>query len=325
MARGLAAVTGATGFLGRHLVKALAEDGWDVRILARRDPVHPSWRELEPQVVIGGLDDTAALARLCDGADSVIHAAGLIKARNGADFSAVNVAGVERLAKAAAPGAGFLLISSLAAREPKLSAYAASKRAGEEAARRLLGERLTIARPTAIYGPGDLETLRLFRAAATSPVLPVFDPAARITLAHVEDVARHLAALAARPKGGGVYALCDARREGYGWAELMAAAAAACGSKPLLARLPAALASAVAVAVFAIQRAGGGTPMVSPGKLREILHRDWSVGADELDPDAPVPRFDLSAGMRHTVRWYRESGFLPRDSRQFGDGVATGI
>src|SRR5678815_2834518 len=58
----LAAVTGATGFLGRQIVRALAADGWSVRVLARRDPVDPLWRDLAPDVVLGDVADEAALS-----------------------------------------------------------------------------------------------------------------------------------------------------------------------------------------------------------------------------------------------------------------------
>ena len=63
MAAGLVAVTGATGFLGRHLVRELATSGWTVRILARRDVIHPLWRDLEVEVVLGDLADAGALDR----------------------------------------------------------------------------------------------------------------------------------------------------------------------------------------------------------------------------------------------------------------------
>ncbi|MDB5453999.1 MAG: epimerase, partial [Caulobacteraceae bacterium] len=217
MAARVAAVTGATGFLGRHLVRALANDGWTVRILTRRDPVHDDWRGLEPQVVLGDLADPAALVRLCAGAKVVIHGAGLIKARSSKAFDAVNSGGAHAVAQAArdiAPEAHVVLISTLAAREPQLSHYAASKRAGEQAAESVLGPRLSIVRPPAVYGPGDTETLALFKAAAKSPFLPVFDPAARIAVIHVADAARQIAELAAGPPGIRV-SLSDDRPEGY--------------------------------------------------------------------------------------------------------------
>ncbi len=166
----LVAVTGATGFLGRRLVRVLAEQGWTVRILARRDITDPAWRDLEPQLVIGDLANTAALATLCDGADCVVHLAGPIKARDRAAFDRANVEGARRVAQAAkTAGARLILVSSLAAREPQLSDYAGSKRGGEDAAREIFGGDLTIVRPPAIYGPGDVETLRLFKMASKRP------------------------------------------------------------------------------------------------------------------------------------------------------------
>ena len=171
----LAAVTGATGFIGRHLVAELHRAGWRVRLLLRREPDVAEWRDLPPpQVVAGALDDDAALERLVEGADVVIHLAGLIKAARRRDFLAVNRDGAAAMARAVervAPGARFLLVSSLAAREPQLSDYAASKRAGEGA---VLERPRRSARPCcvrrSVYGPGDRETLVFFQLAGEALV-----------------------------------------------------------------------------------------------------------------------------------------------------------
>jgi len=311
--RRLAAVTGATGFLGRHLVRTLADDGWDVRILARRDPIHPLWRGLQPQLALGDLGDADALARLCAGADAVFHCAGLIKARNRGEFEAVNVEGARRLARAvrvAAPLARMVAVSSLAAREPQLSDYAASKRAGEAAALDALDGRATIARPAAVYGPGDLETLRLFQAAATSPVLPLLDPRARTAVVHGADAARQIVALAQGEPAGRTFTVCDGRPEGYDWRELMHTAAAACGSRPRLLRAPGrALAPAATLTDWTAKLFGTAT-MLTPGKLRELTHLDWSVPPHEIDPARPPPAYDLRSGFEHTVSWYRSVGWL---------------
>ena len=307
----LAAVTGATGFLGRRLVATLAAEGWTVRVLCRRDPVDAAWRGLEPQVVLGDLADLAALKRLCAGADAVIHVAGVIKARTRADYEAANVEGARRLALAAgvaAPGAPVILISSLAAREPQLSDYAGTKRAGETVAAEVLGPRLTVARPPVVYGPGDWETLSLFKAATKSPVLPLLDPAARIAMIHVEDASRQVAWLAGNPSGG-VVSLSDERPEGYSWRELMGEAARACGRTPALVRIPAA-AARLAGLVGEARRLMGSTPMLSAGKTRELLHTDWSVPQGEGALAAPPPSIGLSEGFRQTVRWYRAAGWL---------------
>ncbi len=303
MSRGLVTVTGATGFLGRYLVPALAADGWRIRVLARRDVIHPLWRGLEVEVVPGDLGDDRALDQACAGADVVVHGAGLIKARSRAAFLAVNAQGAQRVAERA-PGA-LLLISSLAAREPGLSDYAHSKRAGEIAAQAALGDRLTIVRPPALYGPGDAETLPLFQLAAASPVLPLLDPKARMAMMHVEDAARQIAALAGLASGGMV-SLSDPRPQGYGWREVFQTAADAFGRTPSFQRIPNAALSLVAM--IGAAGAGRSAPMLTFGKLRELTHLDWSVAPDEQMSALPPARFDLAAGFLHTAQGYAKSG-----------------
>ncbi|WP_300574692.1 NAD(P)-dependent oxidoreductase [Phenylobacterium sp.] len=303
MSRGLVTVTGATGFLGRYLVPALAAEGWRIRVLARRDVINPLWRHLEVEVVPGDLGDDRALDGACAGADVVIHGAGLIKARSRAAFFTVNEQGARRVAERAR--GAVLLISSLAAREPGLSDYAASKRAGETAARAVLGERLTIVRPPALYGPGDSETLPLFQLAAASPILPLLDPKARMAMMHVEDAARQIAALAGQA-GGRTVSLSDPRPQGYGWREVFQTAADAFGLRPRFQRIPNAVLGAVAM--MGTLWAGRSAPMLTFGKLRELTHLDWSVAPDEQISGLPPACFDVAAGFLHTAQGYAMSG-----------------
>jgi hypothetical protein len=131
----LAAITGATGFLGRYIVRAIAARGWRVRVLARQPIDHPQFAGLQLDAVPGDLSNGEALRALVDGADVIIHAAGLIKARSSAAFEAVNVAGTANLAQAiekSGTSPRVLLVSSMAAREPTLSSYARTKRAAEQ-------------------------------------------------------------------------------------------------------------------------------------------------------------------------------------------------
>jgi len=310
MSRGVVAVTGATGFLGRHLVGALFAQGWTVRVLSRRDIIDPDWRGLEPQIVIGGLSDRAALDRLSVGATLVIHVAGLIKARSRAEFDRTNLDGARDVALAArAAGARLVLVSSLAAREPSLSDYAASKRGGEEAAREVIGDALTIVRPPAIYGPGDMETLGLFKAAQSSPVLPALDPAARIAMIHVEDAVAAITGLAVDHRSG-VFALSDARTDGYSWTEVMTAAARAVGKTPHIARTPTWLIRGLARLSEGVSLANGKISIFTTGKAREMLHLDWSVSDNETLPGAIAPRYGIDSGFAQSVQWYRAKGFL---------------
>lgn len=307
----LAVVTGATGFLGRRLVPGLARRGWRVRVLSRRAPEAGLWGETEPEIVRGDLDDRDALARLSEGADLVIHAAGLIKARDRAAFMAVNEAGAAAAASAAlAAGSRLLLVSSLAAREPALSDYAASKAAGEAAARAVFGETLSVLRPPAIYGPGDQETLALFRLAARSSLLPLpGDTRARLALAHVDDVCDLAAWLAERPTPG-TWAAGGARPEGYAWRDVFETAGKVLGRRADLMPIAPWLLRAAGAASEAAGHLTGRPAIFSRGKARELLHPDWSVSPKEQAPGAPPARFDLEAGFADAVAWYRSAGWL---------------
>lgn len=291
-------------------MRELAADGWTVRVLARRDPIDPLWREVVPEIVLGDLRDDAALTRLCAGADVVVHCAGLVKARSRAAFDAVNVEGARKVAVAAADVPHVLMVSSLTAREPGLSHYSASKRAGEEAMAALLGDRLTVARPCAIYGPGDRELLPAFLAADRGPILPVLAAQARVAMIHVEDAARQIAELAAaRSDGARTVALCDSRPDGYSWRELMSEAARACGKTPRLAPIPEALIRAVGITNdFTLLL--GATPMLTSAKARELLHPNWAVAPEERSGRMTPVRYNLATGFAHTVAWYRSAAWM---------------
>ncbi|PHY20434.1 ceramide reductase [Caulobacter sp. BP25] len=303
------AVTGATGFLGRHLVRALAKDGWTPRVLVRRDPIHPLWGDFEVEIIAGDLRTPGALDRLSQGAEVVVHVAGLIKANSLEGFNAVNRDGALAAARAArAAGARFILVSSYAAREPALSNYAASKRAGEDAVSADSPHALII-RPPAIYGPGDTETLEVFKLAASSPILPVLSPSARVAMIHVHDAAAQLANYCKDPLSG-LVELSDVRRDGYTWAEIMRAAATVMGRNPSLVRLPRAGILAAGALVDAWSFATRTPTVFGLGKARELFHADWTPSSAPKAERVPSV-FGLLDGFAHTVDWYRKQGWLP--------------
>lgn len=302
------AVTGATGFLGRHIVRRFIDEGWRVRILARRDPIDPLWADAEIEVVPGDLDDCLALQRLCDQVDVVVHAAGLTRARRDADFFRINTQAAERIGRAiAASSARGLLVSSLAAREPSLSAYADSKRQGEAAMAAHLPNRLTTVRPTAVYGPGDREITPLFVAAARGAPLPILRPEARVTLIEVGDLARAIVSLASTGPTAGPMAIADARVEGYGWREIMQAVARSVGRRPRLFPVPDAAVSGLG-AVLSLGRLFGAQPILTRGKARELTHADWSISPGERGPMVDVNAKSLETGFAGTVAWARRVG-----------------
>ncbi|MDP3859125.1 MAG: NAD-dependent epimerase/dehydratase family protein [Stagnimonas sp.] len=312
----LVAVTGATGFLGRQVVAELARRGWRLRLLVRSQPLHPLWQQLEPELVLGSLADRRALDRLVAGADAVLHLAGLIKARDRAEFLQVNRDGSRALAEAVrehAPAAQLLLVSSLAAREPGLSDYGASKRAGEEVAFEVLGHaRVSVIRPPAIYGPGDRETLVFFQLARGRLIPLLGGPRARMALIHVEDAAAALADRLEAGPSGRVQAIADGRPQGYGWRQILAAGAEAVGNRrPRYFQVPAAALKTGGWLAGSLAKLAGQAAMLGPGKVRELLHEDWGLSADELwRAPGTGPAHGLQDGFASTADWYRQAGWL---------------
>lgn len=310
MSRPTVALTGATGFLGHHLLASLAGAGWRVCALSRSGRIEGGG---EAEVVAGHLGDEAALGDLVDGVDAVVHAAGLVKAKRAAEFSAVNGRGTARLLHRAgedAPDAHVLLVSSLAAREPQLSAYAASKREAEDEARRLVApHRLTIVRLPTIYGPHDREALSVFQSARL-PLTPLLsDGRERIAMLHVADAADAIVRLL-DSRTAGLFAFADDRPEGYRMREIFVEAGRAQGCRPRMVPIPRPLFVAAGHATVAFGRLAGKATILSPGKVREMLHPDWSVDPADMPPGMRGRARSLADGFQETVTWYRTAGWL---------------
>ena len=305
----LVAVTGATGFVGPHLVSALARHGWKTRLLIRRWSPLPPLGGVEAEIVWGDLADEGSLRRLVDGADAVIHAAGLIKARTPSDFWTVNRDGTARLA-GLAPDLPFVLLSSLAAREPQLSPYAASKRAAEEAVGRRRTSWLAVRAP-AVYGPGDRETLAYFRTAAHGLALRPNLADARLSLIHVADLAEALALVVDRSPPAGVYEIDDGREGSYSYADMAAAAGTALGRRARLVPIARSVMMGIAWLNRLRHSLGGSAQILTPAKVNEIFHRDWTLSDRRLASALGfVAGHDLAGGFRDTVLWYRRQGWL---------------
>jgi nucleoside-diphosphate-sugar epimerase len=305
----LIAVTGATGFVGPHLVAALARRGYRLRLLVRRWSPLPSLEGVEADIVLGDLLDEAALGRLVDGADTIIHAAGLIKARNASEFAVVNRDGTARLS-ALAPRATFVLLSSLAAREPGLSPYAASKRAAEEVVAARAGPWLTVRAP-AVYGPGDRETLAYFRAVARGLAPRPQLAGARLSLIHVADLAEALVLAVETPPAAATYEIDDGRQGGYSYDDMAAAAGRALARSPRSLAIPRVIMSGLARLNAIGHSLGGPIQILTPGKVAEIFHNDWTVHDQRLAAAIGFrAHYDLARGFGDTILWYRQQGWL---------------
>ncbi len=308
--KGPIAITGSTGFVGRHLVKTLDEAGFGLRLLVRPGP-----RDLgfgSAQTIVGDLADQAALKELVDGAQAVVHLAGAIAAPDRASFFAVNVQGTENVAKAALDaGVGrFIHVSSLAAREPDLSDYGASKRAAEDALAAIAPKGLVVVRPPVVYGPGDRATLPLLAQFTRRIAIIPGSAKARFSLLYVGDLAKFIEARLADDMPG-LHEIDDGRPRGYGWPDLFDLASTVEGHKARPIYLPQWLLEGLAWPVSLMGAAFKLRVPLTHGKVRELYHPDWVVrGAGPGNPTY----LPFAEGFRLTIAWYREQGWLPARS-----------
>lgn len=305
----IVAVTGATGFVGRHLIGALArEAGVSIRALARRPA--PDIEAAGATVVRGGLEDAGALSALAGDADAVVHCAGVVAAPRAADFHIANVEGTAAVLRAAGPSARFVHVSSLAAREPGLSAYAASKRRGEELVAAAARPEAVMVRPPAVYGPGDRVTLPIFQQLRRGLLIAPAARAARFSLIFVADLASLLVRLALGPfRSERPIEPDDGRAGGYRWQDLAAIAGAASGRRIRTLYLPTRLLWPAALGAEAWGRIVHRAPPLSRDKLRELGHGDW-VCAHLPDGLGWRASTDFAAGYAATAAWYAEAGWL---------------
>ena len=214
------------------------------------------------------------------------------------------------LLSALAPETTVVLLSSLAAREPHLSPYAASKRAAEEVVAGRSGPWLTVRAP-AVYGPGDRETLAYFRAVARGLAPRPKLPDARLSLIHVADLAEALALAVERPPPASVYEIDDGREGGYGYGDMQAAAEAGLGRTARSLAIPRMVMDGIARMNGIGQALGGPVQILTPGKVAEIFHSDWTVHDRRLAAAIGfAARYDLAGGFADTVLWYRRHGWL---------------
>ncbi len=297
------AITGGTGFVGSKLIELAVEAGHEVRALTRRpqpDIARVTW-------VSGALDTPLALTTLMRGADAVIHVAGVVNAPDRAGFVAGNIAGTQAVVDAAMLTGvqRFIHVSSLAAREPGLSDYGWSK-AGAEHVVEASSLNWAIVRPTAIYGPGDMEMRDMFRMAKFG--LALLPPPGRMSVIEVSDLARLLLKLAASNHGPIILEVDDGAPGGWTHGDFARAIGRAVGRRVLPIALPKAILSLAAKADRLFR---GPKAKLTADRVGYLSHPDWTVDPAKR-PDSTLWRAEVPTlqGLTATAAWYRAKGLL---------------
>jgi dihydroflavonol-4-reductase len=320
-----ALVTGATGFVGSHLVEALQNSSVEVTALARSASKAADLAQREVRVVRGDLHDLAGLERAVRDQDIVYHVAGVVAARDESDFLRSNRDGTRNVLTAAEREGKprFVLVSSLAAAGPALrgaplsgtepprpvTAYGRSKLAAEQVVRSS-SLPWSIVRPPIVYGPRDREVLKVFRLARLG-LAPVFgDGSQELSAVHAADLAQALLAVTkVQTTIGGTYHACHPQV--FTSADLGQAVGAAMGRSVIRLRVPQTVGRALLAVTETSARLTRQVTILTTDKANEFFQAAWTGDPSALTRDSGWrAQYDLSSGLADTYRWYRKAGWL---------------
>jgi nucleoside-diphosphate-sugar epimerase len=318
-------ITGASGFVGTHLVNELLARGWEVRVIIHKHPLPPANRL---EAVSGDLSDLHDLERSLRNTDAVFHLASALGSAliSDEEFQTVNAAGTESVLRAAREAgvksvihfssAGVL--GSVPETHPvdesypprPLDAYDRSKLEGERIALDYgrKGLKVSIIRPGWVYGPGDRRTFKVVRAVARKRLPMVTKGEALQSPVFIDDLIQGTLRCLEKGRGGEVYHL--AGPETLSVREMIRTIAAAAGVKPSRLRLPLGPAKAAAVVLDRLFRVFHKEAPLTPSRLAFFLRSkplDIGKAVRELGYE---PRTKFAEGMARTIAWYRENEWL---------------
>ena len=317
------AVTGATGFIGRHVIADLIARGIGVRAIVRRESRHDPPTGV---AVVRAPLEPAALRDAFAGADAIVHLAGIVSALNGKAYTEVNVEGTRAVAGAAAAvGARLVHISSLAAAGPAAAAspraeddapsprtpYGVSKLEGERIVKATPGLRWTILRPAVVYGPGDRAMLPLFKLAQRG-VLPLVGRVdAMYTLVHVSDLVRAITAAIDLPAEGETLFVGHPRPVTA--RDILDALQLAVHRSSAVIHVPQALTRLAAAACDLAGHVVGRPLPLNRWRYVELSAEGFVCSVERLrERLGIVAVFELREGLAHTAEWYRREGWIRR-------------
>ena len=335
-----ALVTGASGFIGYHLVKRLSAAGYDVSCFVRKPARCHRLSPFQPRLIAGDILDRDAVRRAMQGVNVVFHLAGATKGLSGRQLRQTNEEGTRNVAICCAelnPCPTLIFVSSLAAAGPArsnaplteddepapVSIYGRSKRAGELAAMAVSSQvPTTIVRPPIVLGEGDRDGLALFEGiwkwgVHLVPGLGDY----RVSVVHAEDLASALLLLADKGRriaaqnhvdsdGRGIYFVAADETPTY--AELGRMVGRALGrSRVAVIRNPKAAVWSIAALNELMSQVLRRPHILNLDKAREATAGAWICSSETLRRETGFePAKPLEKRLEQTARWYLDEGWL---------------
>ena len=324
-------VTGASGFLGSHVAEQLIEQGHHVRALVRKSSNRTFLSSLEGiEWAEGSVEHSDSLEKAVQGVHAIVHCAGLVKVRTPSEFFAVNVQGTENLLQAACTHAKgikrFVLVSSLEAAGPSpdgqpvsvndppqpVTHYGRSKLEAEQVARSMKEALpITIVRPTAIYGPRDMEMFAVFQNVARGLLPMIGDGKNKVTMVYATDAAHAcIKAIEADVPSASTYFIDDGMI--YVWREALAEIEQAVGRRAWMRwGIPFRLFQGIAIGSEIAGKLMNRPVMLNRDKLNGLRRPYWVCSSEQTRKDLNwMPKVSWKEGTHLTARWYQEHGWL---------------
>lgn len=323
-------ITGASGFVGYHLVREALANGYEVYAAVRRSSIIDHLDGLPLQFVHLDYGSVDSLQRDLDvvNVDYIIHAAGLTRAKSQANYNQVNADTTKRLAEASVLGQvplkKFVFVSSLAALGPStnldtlirdtseaqpVTAYGRSKLLAERYLMEMPELPLLGFRPTAVYGPRERDLFVLIKSISRGldPYIGKFNQ--QLSFVYVKDLAKIILESLSKDTSKRFYNISDGQV--YGRYALADTAKRVLEKKALRIHLPRGGVALLADWMDRFYARRQGTPILNKEKLNELTAVNWGCDISDIQKDLDyIPQYDLNSGLFDTIRWYQEQGWL---------------
>lgn len=324
-------ITGANGFIGKFLVEEAIKSGLDVYCSVRPSSDTSQIEGSGATILRIDYNDRPGLTRLFieHAFTYVLHNAGLTKSPSREAFMEANRQLLENITisvkDSGIPLKKFVFVSSLAAYGPAdfqregilnrqatprpVTMYGESKLAAEQFLQNTPDLPWLIFRPTIVYGPGEKDLFQVFKMVNNRlNVQPGMTPS-KLTFIYVRDLAYLLVNAVTSQHTHKAYFVTDGRT--YLGDALAGFIAEALGKKTFRIRIPIPVVSLLAKISEAIASRTGNYPILNQDKVNEIKARNWACDTRELVEDFDFkPAYDLPAGVRETIQWYKENRWL---------------
>ena len=320
-------ITGATGFVGYHLIQAALDNNLEVYVSVRRQSIVAHLADFAVNYVELDFESIGHMKHHIEEKkyNYIIHAAATTKAKNREAYFHINAIYTRNFAIAASTATHkiekFVFVSSLAARGPLLGQhdaislsnpvtdYGRSKALAETYLSQLKNLPLIVFRPTAVYGPREKDIFILIKAINSGLEFYIGTQQQPLTFIHVTDLAEAILKVLKSDLVYKTYHISDG--EIYNRFSLAEYTRLALKKKTLVVKVPSAIIKGLAWGLEHTYKVFNKVPTLNVDKIKELTAISWACSIDSLQNDIGFkPKYQLEGGIKETITWYKENNWL---------------